>query len=145
MNPADTLTQRPIFGNNDPKVLLERFGSPLYVYNEAIFRQRCREMRHLIDYPHFTANYSIKANSNLTLLKIAREEGLYADAMSPGEIFALEQAGFTPDQIFFVPNNVSAHELDYARERQICISLDSLDQLEMAGQQSPSQGNAKRI
>ncbi|MCK9253451.1 MAG: diaminopimelate decarboxylase [Clostridiales bacterium] len=145
MNPADTLTQRPFFGNNDPKVLLERFGSPLYVYNEAIFRQRCREMRHLIDYPHFTANYSIKANSNLTLLKIAREEGLHADAMSPGEIFALEQAGFTPDQIFFVPNNVSAHELDYARERQICISLDSLDQLELAGRLSPGLGVAIRI
>ena len=145
MSPTDELTQRHFFGDHDPQTLLERFGSPLYVYNEAIFRQRCREMRRLIRYEPFTANYSIKANSNLALLRIAREEGLHADAMSPGEIYALEQAGFKPEQIFFVPNNVSAPELGYALERQICVSLDSLDQLALAGRLSPGLDVAIRI
>ena len=36
-----------------------------------------------------TANYSTKANANLELLRIIREEGLHADAMSPGEIYVL--------------------------------------------------------
>ena len=44
-------------------------------------------MKSFIPYPKISVNYSVKANSNLQLLKIAREEGLNVDAMSPGEIF----------------------------------------------------------
>ena len=40
-----------------------------------------------VSYPNFKVTYSAKANSNIRLLKIAREEGLHSDAMSPGEIF----------------------------------------------------------
>ena len=133
------------FGKTDPAELVAEFGSPLYVYNEQILRTRCREMRHLVDYPHFTANYSVKANTNLALLRIAREEGLHADAMSPGEIYALELAGFKPEQIFFVPNNAGDDELRYAIERGICISLDSLDQLTRLGRLAPGTDVAIRI
>ena len=90
----------PVTGKNrffdaaEPFELISEFGSPLYVYNESIFRARCREMRNLVSYPRFFVNYSVKANSNLTLLRIAREEGLLADAMSPGEIFVEEAAGY---------------------------------------------------
>ena len=71
------------YGNTTPQELIEIYGSPLYVYNESILRQRCREMTSLVSYPHVTVNYSSKANSNLELLKIIREEGLHADAISP--------------------------------------------------------------
>lgn len=121
------------FGNLNPQELVEKYGSPLYVYSEKIFRERCKEMQQLIQGKPFTSNYSIKANSNLTLLKIAREEGMYADAMSPGEILILEKAGFSSEQIFFVPNNVSEDEMRFAIERDILISCDSLDQVETLG------------
>jgi diaminopimelate decarboxylase len=81
--------QKNFYGNRSPKDLLKEFGSPLYVYNESILRKRCREMANLVPYPKFKSNFSIKANSNLEMLKIARDEGLHADAMSPGEIFVL--------------------------------------------------------
>lgn len=136
---------QPFYGKNDPEKLIARFGSPLYVYNESILRQKCRDMQKIMDYPQFTANYSIKANANLRLLEIAREEGLYADAMSPGEILFLERAGFRPDQIFFVPNNVSADEMRFAAERQIMISHDSLDQLALTGKIAPGSRVAIRI
>ncbi|MDW7657838.1 MAG: diaminopimelate decarboxylase [Bacillota bacterium] len=137
--------QKDFFGKAAPDDLIRRFGSPLYVYNEAVLRRCCRDMRHIMDYPDFTANYSIKANANLALLRIVREEGLYADAMSPGEIYALEQAGFDPKQIFFVPNNVSQAELQYALGRGIRISLDSLDQLALIGSVAPGSDVAIRI
>lgn len=116
-----------------PQDLVEKYGSPLYVYNERILRQRCREMKNLLTYPHFTVSYSAKANSNLRLLEIIREEGLNVDAMSPGEIFVQLKAGFKPEQIFFVCNNVSAEELSFAIERNITVSVDSLSQLELFG------------
>lgn len=119
------------YKDTNPKELLEKYGSPLYVYNEDILRQRCKEMKNLVPYKNFVPQYSIKANSNLHLLKIVHEEGLHADAMSPGEIFVLEKAGFKPDEIFYVCNNVSAQEMKYAVDRDITVSIDSLSQLEM--------------
>lgn len=128
--------QTGFFGNTNPQVLAEQFGTPLYVYNEGILRERMKRMAHLISYPGFTANYSIKTNSNLSILKMALEEGLNADAMSPGEIFLLLKAGFPKERIFYVSNNVSAEELQYAIDKGVVISLDSLSQLELFGKLS---------
>lgn len=129
--------QTNFFGNTRPSELLKEYGSPLYVYNEAILRERCREMAQLVPYNNFKSNYSIKANSNLEILKIAREEGLHADAMSSGEIHVLLTAGFKPDEILFVANNVSADEMKYAIDRGVLVSCDSLSQLRQYGRLNP--------
>ena len=110
-------TKTNFYGNLSPEKLIKEFGSPLYVYNEKILRQRCRDMKNLVDYSNFIPNYSIKANSNLQVIKIVREEGLRADAMSAGEIQLLLHAGFKPEELFFVPNNVSESELRYAIDK----------------------------
>ncbi|HHY83018.1 MAG TPA: diaminopimelate decarboxylase [Clostridiales bacterium] len=133
------------FGSSTPKQLIDQYGSPLYVYNERILRQRCREMANFVTYPNFKANYSTKANSNLELLKIIREEGLNADAMSPGEIYVLLAAGFRPEQIFYISNNVSEDEMMYAINLGIKVSVDSLSQLETYGKINPGGDVAIRI
>ncbi|MBQ6554463.1 MAG: diaminopimelate decarboxylase, partial [Firmicutes bacterium] len=102
------------FQGNDPKALIEKYGSPLYVYNERILRERCRDIKNLVTYPHFSVNYSTKANNNLAFLEIVHEEGLNVDAMSPGEAHVEMMAGFKPEQIFFISNNVSKDEMQYA-------------------------------
>ena len=129
--------QTNFFAGSKPADLIKEFGSPLYVYNEAILRKRSREMAELVSYPHFKSNYSAKANSNLTLLKIIREEGLHADAMSPGEIHVLLAAGFKPEELFFVANNISAEEMEYAIEKGVLVSCDSLSQLKQFGRMNP--------
>ena len=125
--------QTNFYGKSTPDQLLKEFGSPLYVYNEKIFRQSCKDMSTLIPIENFKSNFSIKANSNLELLKIAHEEGLHADAMSSGEIFVLLKAGFKPEEILYIPNNVSEEEMRYAIDKGILVSVDSLSQLEMLG------------
>lgn len=117
----------------EPTELVEQYGSPLYVYNESILRERCREMKNLLSYPNFSVSFSAKANSNLRLLEIVREEGLNVDAMSQGEIYVQLKAGFKPEQIFFISNNVSVEEFKYAIEMGVIISVDSLSQLELFG------------
>lgn len=135
MNPIrNTVTERSqFFKNTNPLELVQEFGSPLYVYNETILRKRCRELKNLVSYPHFSVNYSVKANNNLTLLKIIRDEGLNVDAMSPGEIFIEKKAGFLPEQILYISNNVSEEEMKYAIQEGVTISVDSLSQLEQLG------------
>ena len=133
------------FEGNNPEELVREYGSPLYVYNERILRDRMRAVSKLITKYPYTANYSMKANSNLTILKIALSEGVNCDALSEGEIRLLEKAGFHYDKIFFVPNNVSDEELKYAVDRGIMVSLDSLSQLERYGRINPGSKCALRI
>ncbi|MDR2631388.1 MAG: diaminopimelate decarboxylase [Spirochaetaceae bacterium] len=127
------MTDRIHLSTEQARGLIEKYGSPLYVYDEGILRRRCREVRALSAYPCFRVNYSAKANTNIELLKIIRTEGLQVDAMSPGEILAEEAAGFAPEEIFFVPNNVSLEEMRFAADRGIMVSVDSLSQLEQYG------------
>ena len=127
------IKQSDFFKGNSPEAMAEQYGTPLYVYNEDILRDRMKKVEQVITKYPYTANYSIKANTNLYILKLANEEGLNADAMSTGEIRMLMKAGFPTDRIFFVPNNVSDDELKYAIDNKIMTSLDSLDQLERFG------------
>ncbi|HEX3045639.1 MAG TPA: diaminopimelate decarboxylase, partial [Bacillota bacterium] len=125
MNTIYYTEQTEFFGGRRPHELIAEFGSPLYVYNETILRARCREMAKLVSLPVFKVNYSCKANSNISLLSIIREEGLDADAMSPGEIYLLRAAGFSPKRIFYVGNNVAASEIQTVVAQGIMISVDS--------------------
>jgi diaminopimelate decarboxylase len=131
-------TQQTNFYNmTNPEELLKQYGSPLYVYNEAILRERCKEMAGFISGLKFQANYSIKANSNLELLKIIENEGLYVDAMSPGEIHVLLTAGFSPEKILYIGNNVSKEEMSFAIDRGVDVSIDSISQLVQYGEINP--------
>ena len=130
-------TETNFFGGNNVFDLIEQYGSPLYIYNENILRTRCKEMKHLVNYKNFVPHYSIKANTNIHLLKIVREEGLHADVMSPGEIFLALESGFKPEELFFIPNNVVAEDMQYAIDHGIMTSVDCLEQLELYGQLNP--------
>lgn len=127
--------RKDIFSLDDNKVfeLIEKYGSPLYIYSEKVLRQSCKEMHDLVPNKNFRISYSAKANSNLELMKIVHSEDIDSDAMSIGEIYTQELAGFSPEQIFFIPNNVSAEEMQYAIDKGILVSVDSLSQLETFG------------
>ena len=126
------------YQGNDPAELIKKFGSPLYVYSEKILRAKCRELKNMVSYPKFMVNYSTKANSNFAVLKTIKEEGLHADALSPGEMFLLLNAGFDPSEIFFVSNNVDDEEMRYAIGKKILTGVDSVSQLERFGRLSQS-------
>lgn len=125
------------FGKSDARSLAREFGTPLYVYNERILRQRCRELKALSTLDGFAVNYSVKANSNPALLGIIRQEGLLVDAMSPGELYMDTLAGFRPDEILYISNNNSPQELKAAIDHGCVVSLDSLSQLETYGRINP--------
>ena len=133
------------YGNSTPQDLCAKYGTPLYVYNEKILRERCREMKSLVDYPNFIVNYSAKANSNLALLKIVRDEGLNVDAMSPGELYVELKAGFLPAQILFISNNVESEEMNYAIKAGVTVSVDAVSQLELFGKMNPGRKVAIRF
>ncbi|MCR4695677.1 MAG: diaminopimelate decarboxylase [Lachnospiraceae bacterium] len=133
------------FKGINPEDIASKYGTPTYVYNEETIRKCMREVANVITKYPYRANYSMKANSNLTILKMALEEGLNADAMSEGEMRLLIKAGFPSDRIFFVPNNVDKSELQFAIDHDIMVSLDSLDQLDLFGSLNPGGKCSVRI
>ena len=112
------------------EALLERFGSPLYVYSEKTLRKNCRKLRGFCSASGCHVNYSAKANSNVALLKIIRSEGIKVDAMSLGELFLEEEAGFAAEEILFLTNNASEETFRIVGKKGLRVCLDSLGQLE---------------
>jgi diaminopimelate decarboxylase len=125
---------RLYFGDHFAGDLAKEYGTPLYVYEEDTLRERCRELMNLLKRRNLVVSYSMKANGSVALLEIVRSEGLHVDTMSPGEIFLAMEAGYKPEDILFIGNNVSKAEMSYAIERGILVSVDSISQLEYFGQ-----------
>ena len=119
-----------LLAGREPQALAQAFGTPLYVYDEAVLRRNARALAELVPLENFRVYYSAKANSNLSLLKIIKEEGLGVDALSPGEILAEEAAGYRPEEILFVSNNVSPETFEWVANRGVehCVA-DSLGQM----------------
>ena len=125
--------------------LIKRFGSPLFVYDENIIRQRARTLRQAITYPHTRLLYSCKSNTNPVIMKILRDEGFGIDAVSPGEIYFALSIGFKPSEISFTGNNCRADELAYVVKQGVLFNADSLSQLEKVGKIKPGLAVSLRI
>lgn len=130
---------------NNPEDIVKQYGTPLYVYSEEIIRKHMEDVAGVVTKYPYTANYSIKANTNLEILKLALDEGINCDAMSVGEMTMLLRAGFPAEKIFFVSNNVDSEEMQFAIDNGIMVSLDSLDQLERFGKLNKGGHCAVRI
>lgn len=142
---SDVTDSMNFFEGIDPVTLAKSYGTPLYVYNERILRTRCRDLKQFVSYPKFEVDYSSKANCNLAFLQIVKSEGLKVDAVSMGEIYAQRLAGFESKDIFFICNNVSEAEMQYAIDEGVLVSVDSLAQLAQFGKLNPGGNVAIRV
>jgi diaminopimelate decarboxylase len=141
----NVLRNRLRWGGVDCIELVERFGSPLFVYDAGIIREQARRLRQAITWPETRILYSCKANSNLALLRLLREEQVGLDAVSPGEVFLARRAGFKPSEMLFTGNNVTDDEMRYIMDRKVLINIDSLSQLERFGRIWPGGTISVRI
>jgi len=66
--------------------LVERFGSPLYVYSASTIRERMRAFQKAFRKVDHTVCYSVKANSNLAILRLLADMGCGFDVVSGGEL-----------------------------------------------------------
>ena len=66
--------------------LAERFGTPLYVYSASTIRERMRAFQRAFRKAPHTVCYSVKANSNLTILRLLAGMGCGFDVVSGGEL-----------------------------------------------------------
>lgn len=105
-----------LLGGCDCVSLLKRYGSPLYVFDEATIRHQCREYKHEfgIRYPNSTVAYASKAFLNRPLAALMDEEGMGLDVVSGGELATALSVDFPPQKIYFHGNNKALDELRLA-------------------------------
>lgn len=96
--------------------LSDRFGTPLYVFDEETLRCRARAVKQAFErvYPRTRVVYAGKALLSIPILRILHEEGFGLDVVSGGELFAGLRAGVPAAAITFHGNNKSEQELQEA-------------------------------
>jgi diaminopimelate decarboxylase len=94
--------------------IAERAGTPTYVYNLPVIRQRYAALdAALTGVPHRIC-FAIKANANLGVLRAFAALGAGADIVSGGELARALAAGFPPDRVVFSGVGKSDQELTAA-------------------------------
>jgi diaminopimelate decarboxylase len=129
---------RLAIGGCDVIALAEEHGTPLFVYDEAHLRARCREA--VAAFPAGVA-YATKAFLCRAMAALAHEEGMLLDVASGGELHVALAAGVPPERLVLHGNNKSDEELRRAREIGLGrIVVDSFDELDRLGRLHAADG-----
>jgi diaminopimelate decarboxylase len=117
--------------NVNLETLTREHGSPLYVYSAGTIRDHYTRLDAALgDLDHHIA-YAVKANSNLSILRLLKDLGSGFDIVSGGELFRVLQAGGDASQCTFAGVGKTREELQYALENGIyCINAESIAELE---------------
>ncbi len=120
-------------GGCDTLELAETFGTPLYVLDEALIRQRCREYVREFQarWPKTFVLFAGKAFLSTALCRVVDQEGLGLDVSSLGELYTALRADFPTDRLMVHGNNKSDEEVEAALK---CgaghLVIDSLTEIE---------------
>ncbi|EAQ68888.1 diaminopimelate decarboxylase [Synechococcus sp. RS9909] len=128
--------------------LAERYGTPLYVLDEASIRAACRAYREALQrhYPGPSlAVYASKANSSLAMTALVASEGLGLDAVSAGELLTALEGGMPPERIVLHGNNKSDEELLLAYRSGVTVVADNHHDIERLAQLVPDGGAPVRL
>jgi diaminopimelate decarboxylase len=135
-------------GGCDCVELCNKFGTPLYVFDEATLRSRCREFKAEFTerYSDTVVLYASKAFLNKALAKILIEEGLGLDVVSGGELSLAQSVGFPKETVYFHGNNKTPDELKLALDWGIGrIVVDNFDELELLNSLARDRGVRQNI
>lgn len=121
-------------GGVDTVELVEKYGTPVYVYDVALIRQRARAFKETFEKFGIKSQvaYASKAFSSIAMFQLIQEEGLSLDVVSGGELYTALAAQFPVEKIHFHGNNKSESELEMALEHEVgCIVVDNFHELHM--------------
>ena len=116
--------------------MARELGTPLYVTSEKRLSDNIQAYNRA--FPKADKYFAVKANGNLTVLRVAAQEGLGADVFSPGELFLVRLAGISADKILYNGNSKSERDHRMALEAGVRMSVDSREELEQLAKTAKS-------
>lgn len=111
--------------------LAKRYGSPLYVYSYHTIIDHYLKLKNAFSSIRPLIAYSVKANSNLAVLKALVDKGAGLDIVSGGELYRALQAGCPMNRIVYASVGKTDKEIEEAvRKRILFLNVESLQELE---------------
>jgi diaminopimelate decarboxylase len=112
------------------KRIAQEVGTPAYIYSLATLKRHYQVFdQAFAKVPHIVC-FSVKANSNLALLRTFAKEGSGFDIVSGGELFRALKAGGDPKKIVFSGVGKKKDEIEYALNSEILMfNVESEDEL----------------
>ncbi len=110
--------------------LVEKFSTPLYCYSYKNLKENIKHFKEVFREISPLICFSVKSNSNISILTEIRKLGLGADVVSKGELFASLKAGINKKKIVFSGVGKTKEEIEYAINKKILlINSESLSEV----------------
>ena len=114
----------------DLQTLAAEHGTPLYVYSANTIRDHYRRLDQALGSIDHEVAYAVKANSNLSVLRLLAEEDAGFDIVSGGELFRVIKAGGNPAKCTFAGVGKTRAEIEYALKQGIySFNVESEEEL----------------
>ena len=109
--------------------IAKNIKTPFYIYSEDSIKKNIKD--YISDASQKTLFcYSVKANSNLSLLKLIASQGMGFDVVSKGELHRAIKAGANPKRIVYSGVGKTKEEIAYALNNKIlCFNVESEEEL----------------
>ncbi|MFZ9936684.1 MAG: diaminopimelate decarboxylase [Luteolibacter sp.] len=119
----------------DLQTLAAEHGTPLYVYSAGTILDHYRRLDAALAGVDHEVAYAVKANSNLSVLRLLANEGAGFDIVSGGELFRVIKAGGDPAHCTFAGVGKTREEIVYALEQGIySFNVESAEELRYLNQ-----------
>ncbi len=120
------------FAQEVARSLLNTYGSPLYVYQEAVLGQTIARITKSIPYERTQFHFASVTNGSIPLMQIFHNYGWGLHANSPGDVYLGLKAGFDPKQIVYSGSNLNRSEMQELLDWGVGkFNLDSISQLQL--------------
>ena len=137
------------FAGADTTVLAEKYGTPVFLLDDARVRARVREYKEAMARNFGEGSMPLFASKSLSFKEIYRmmaEEGIGTDIVSSGELYTAVCAGFPMERAFFHGNNKTDFDIEYAIEHRIgYFIVDSMEELTMIDEYAQKAGIRQKI
>ena len=132
---------------NFPITKFASIKTPFYYYDTELLRQTLRTIKEEAGkYEKYFVHYAVKANANLKILNIIKENGFGADCVSGGEIKAAIKAGFPAGKIVYAGVGKTDEEINLALDYDIfCFNVESVPELEIINELAGVKQKTARI
>ncbi|WP_123040855.1 diaminopimelate decarboxylase [Cohnella candidum] len=135
-------------GGCDVTDLAKEFGTPLYIVDETLVRQRAREFTEAFRKTglRFQVAYASKAFCVMAMCRVAEEEGMSLDVVSDGELHTALKAGFPAERIHFHGNNKTPDEINMALDANIgCFVVDNFTEMQLLNSLAQEKGKTVNV
>ena len=118
--------------SQEKKIQLQKYKTPFYFYDLELLQKTLSIINTESEKYNYHVHYAFKANTNLKIIEVVKNNGFGADCVSGNEVKCAIENGFKNTDIVFAGVGKSDDEINYALEQNIfCFNCESIQELEV--------------